>query len=444
MSAKRVSSNFLITLGAMVSIAIAGAYSDLQFNSNDFMFDDEVSLTEDFEGDRYNREVASAERELPAAQYIAMNLDNKNKINGHWEITRIYYNTNESALFDKSRDSYKIEVTLEMIGTSYVRLDGDTGLEFDISLMHESGQRLALFRTIEDGHYEIIEAKKVNKKESSHLALKVEENIGREKVSSDKIISSKRGVILEDAELELERALDPNNNKEIIMGDEVNGSMSISGGDVSNFEVTLHSGTDKEFTISEPFIKINNGGQFNFEYEGDAGVVEISGIITNNGKDGYRMRFVSSGILAGAMLNFVTDDEFLRLSELQENIEFEKLNTQADSMDTLEDEADLDQDSSSPRENKYEKRGSPFRKKKRQEERIEDRWDDLSEEEYEEEEEGEYEENEEEEGEHEENEDEPATEEEMSMQVKKSGFHFAKGKPVRLKLPSRSIASEVR
>ena len=46
-----------------------------------------------------------------------------------------------------------------------------------------------------------------------------------------------------------------------------------------------------------------DGGSF----RADVGDEEVSGVVFNNGKDGYRLSFVT-GPLAGAMLNFVTKE----------------------------------------------------------------------------------------------------------------------------------------
>jgi hypothetical protein len=56
-----------------------------------------------------------------------------------------------------------------------------------------------------------------------------------------------------------------------------------------------------------------DGGYFKAEVNGE----EVTGIIFNNGKDGYRMSFVT-GPLAGAMLNFVTKEQFDRIQEAEE------------------------------------------------------------------------------------------------------------------------------
>lgn len=320
MSAGKASSKFIMTLGLLVSVVVAGTYSDLRFNSNEFMFEEE-SIVELLDEDNSLRNVASAERELPSAQYIAYNSENRSRLDGKWLITSIH-NTNNTVIYSKDREedkNMKIEVTLEMIGTSLIRIDKDKGLDFDISFMHESGKRLALFRTMDNG-YEVVELRKVDKKKKARKAQRVELAERKEEKKPTQLVKRKTGVNLDkDVDLVLERALDPKRNKDVLMGDKISGTLSVLGGNIENMEVTIHQGTDKEVSISIPFVKINDGGQFNFEAEGGM----VSGLITNNGKEGYRIRF-ATGAFAGAMLNFVTDGEYQKLMELQEELAFEK------------------------------------------------------------------------------------------------------------------------
>ena len=54
-----------------------------------------------------------------------------------------------------------------------------------------------------------------------------------------------------------------------------------------------------------------DGGTFKAEVSGE----EVSGVVFNNGKDGYRISFVT-GPIAGAMLNFVTKAQMEKAQEL--------------------------------------------------------------------------------------------------------------------------------
>jgi hypothetical protein len=399
MNAGKTSTKFLLTLGAMISVVVAGTFSDLRFNSNDFMFNNEITTEVHYE-ETSNRIVASAESELASAQYIAFNVQNKLSIDGDWRITKIY-NTDESVVYDQNRRKDKglvIEVTLEMIATSLVRIDGDKGLDFDISLLHESGTRIALFRSMGKG-YEIIEAKKYTRRakvQNNELA-NDRKKAKKKKVSPKKVVKSKGGVNLDrDVDLILERALDPKKNKDVLMGENISGSVSLLGGNIENLEITIHRGTDKEVSQSVPFIQVNTGGQFSFEAE-DGQIV--SGILTNNGKDGYRVRF-ATGVFAGAMLNFVTQEEFDKLEELHEKIEYDKMVKQEEI--DAEREANATQAEVEVKEDMSQERAKYDNYEKEQEENIK----------------------------------EIESEEEMVLKVKNSGFNFARGRSLSNRKPA--------
>jgi hypothetical protein len=398
----------MFLLGSVV--VVGGTLRDYHFNSNEFMLDNEIKVSRRLDDQPSKRIVASAERELPAAQYLPFNDLNKAQVDGKWEIIKIH-NTSKEVLFDTTRSEdkdVKLIVELQMIGTSLVRIDGDTGLEFDISLLHESGQTIALFRSI-DGTYEIIEAKKYIVKQvastpvSSSVQRLMEESgfeDNRAQLAPQQMISQKQGVqIGQDFDLVLERALDPNSSKEVQRGDSVlSGSVSLLGGNIENLSATLFRGTDKEKSLEIGFAQVNDGGQFNFDENGEV----VSGILTNNGRDGFRIR-IATGSFAGAMLNFVTAEEFDKIKELEEKAAFDKLAQQEEYVEPIEEYAAevATEDESVGREKYLEYEQEQFEKEEAEEEQevIE-------------------------------------TEEEMAQKAQKSGFNFMSGKP------SRSIASK--
>jgi hypothetical protein len=75
---------------------------------------------------------------------------------------------------------------------------------------------------------------------------------------------------------------------------------------------------------------------------------EVSGVVFNNGKDGYRLSFVT-GPLAGAMLNFLTAGELERVQDEEANkenndsyFEAEEQKIQASAQqEVLEERADI-------------------------------------------------------------------------------------------------------
>ncbi|TNF30628.1 MAG: hypothetical protein EP319_04540 [Deltaproteobacteria bacterium] len=410
------STKFMMTVLLLGSVVVVGGtLRDYHFNSNEFMLDNEIKVSRRLDDQPFKRIVASAERELPAAQYLPLNDSNKLRVDGKWEIIKIH-NTTKEVLFDITRvedKQMKIIVELQMIGTSLVRIDGDKGLEFDISLLHESGKTIALFRSI-DGTYEVIEARRFVEKKTvlaqsdKSAEKKLMEESGfednRAQLAPQQMISQKQGVqIDQDFELVLERALDPNASKEVLRGsDALTGSASLSGGNIENLKVVLFRGTDKEKSLEIGFAQVNDGGQFNFE---DGGEV-VSGILTNNGREGFRIR-IATGSFAGAMLNFVTEAEFEKIRELEEKAAFDKLAQQEEYVEPIEELAtEVSQEDESVGREKY----------------------DAYEQEQLEKQEAEAEEKE-----------VIETEEEMAHKAQTSGFNFMSGKP---QSPARSIASE--
>jgi len=399
----------MVLLGSVV--VVGGTLRDYHFNSSEFMFDNEIKVTRRLDDQPSKRIVASAERELPAAQYLPFNDSNKYKVDGKWEIIKIH-NTSKEILFDISRDEdkdMKLIVELQMIGTSFVRVDGDKGLEFDISLLHESGQTIALFRSI-DGTYEIIEARKhvvktVAKVEAPKTAeQQLMEESGfednRAQLAPQQMISQKQGIqIAQDFDLILERALDPNSSKEVQRGEaSLSGSVSLLGGNIENLSVVLFRGTEKEKSLEIGFAQVNDGGQFNFEENGET----VSGILTNNGREGFRIR-IATGSFAGAMLNFVTDAEFDKIRELEEKAAFDKLAQQEEYVEPIEEYAAevATEDESVGREKYLE-----FEQEQLEKEEAEEEQEVIE------------------------------TEEEMAHKAQTSGFNFMSGR-------SRSIASKL-
>jgi hypothetical protein len=76
-------------------------------------------------------------------------------------------------------------------------------------------------------------------------------------------------------------------------------------------DITNENGESQSIEIDT--ADLMDGGTFKAEVNGE----EVTGIIFNNGKDGYRMSFVT-GPLAGAMLNFVTKAQFDKIQESEE------------------------------------------------------------------------------------------------------------------------------
>lgn len=273
----------IISILSLGSIVLAGTIKD--FNSRSVS---KVETTiEDFAPER---NVASDEAlQRVARMYVPMNAENLAKINAKWEIMRII-GSDEVVTYDKlsnPEDKRKsLKVDMRLVGTSLVQLDADKDLVYNISLLSEFGT-IALFKKMGNG-FEIIEAKLVLTKKAKEEAIEVEG----------------------DKELVLERALNQAKSTKILTGDDASGEMTLSKGSISGLTVDLKNTNGETQSINIGQADLMDGGSFKAEVDGE----EVSGVVFNNGKDGYRLSFVT-GPLAGAMLNFVTKEQLDQIEE---------------------------------------------------------------------------------------------------------------------------------
>ena len=271
----------IISILSLGSIVLAGTIKDI--NSRTVtkvqVIEEEVAPVE--------RNVAS-ELQKVARMYVPMNALNLAKINAKWEIVRII-GADSVATFDKinnPEDAKKsLKVKMELVGTSLVKLDGDKDLVYNISLLSDFGT-IALFKKMGNG-FEIIEAKLVlNKKAEETLAV------------SDEV------------ELVLERALNQAKSNKLLTGSDVSGEMTLSKDSINGLTVELRNSNGETQNIDISTADLMDGGSFKADVDGE----EVSGVVFNNGKDGYRLSFVT-GPLAGAMLNFVTREQLAQIEE---------------------------------------------------------------------------------------------------------------------------------
>lgn len=226
------------------------------------------------------RSVASEDKEVKVA---VMTIDMKDaaKVNGKWEITRIV-GSDEVVSFDKinnPEDAKKsIIVPLNLINSSKVMLNNDKGLVYNISLFSDFGT-IAIFKKMGNG-YEIIEAKKV------------------------KEVEVKEELVQGEIELFLERALNQSKSTKILTGSDAIGEMLLTKDSIESLRITLSNTNGEVQNIDIATVKLMDGGSFKAEVDGEA----VSGVVFANGQDGYRLSFVT-GPLAGAMLNFVTNEQ---------------------------------------------------------------------------------------------------------------------------------------
>jgi hypothetical protein len=308
------------------------AVQDSNFNSNSFMNKNKVESVQRLDDQSVVRYVASTSAARPAVQYLPKNVINSSLIDGEWEVRRIQ-NENNEVVFEASSSEEYVPMEFSLIGTSLVRVGDEEPMDFRVSYLDESGRTIAVFRQYGKG-YEILEAVRVVKKEVvENTIASVEQEVEEEEINST-------GVVIEDVQdLVLERALHPTKDPNILIGEVVSGSVVIDSTMIEELNVVVGVGKNYEQSLS--FLagaEIKAGGQFSAETNDG----EVTGIITNNGKDGYRIRF-ATGPLQGAMLNFVTEEKFEQMAEQEEEARLAREEAQeltADQIEVVEDQYD--------------------------------------------------------------------------------------------------------
>lgn len=273
----------IIAIMSVSSIVLAGTIKDLHSHS---VKTTEVEAVEQ-EILPVERSVASEAVSKVAQMYLPKNAENEQKINTVWEITRII-GADEKVTFDKlanPADAKKsIKVNFELVGTSLVKVNDDAKLVYNVSLLSDFGT-IALFKRIGNG-FEILEAKRVAQPVNNNL------------------------VVAEEVELVLERALNQAKSNKVMTGNDVSGQVSLSAKSLSGLEVELRNENGESQNIQIDHADLMDGGSFKADVNGE----EVSGVVFNNGKDGYRISFVT-GPIAGAMLNFTTKEQAEKIQE---------------------------------------------------------------------------------------------------------------------------------
>ena len=264
---------------SLASVVIAGTIKDISsrsINIEPFEFAESVSV---------ERSLASKEIvNKPRIAVMKVKMNEAFKIDGEWEITRII-GSDKNVTYDKLNnqdDANKtIKVPLKLIKTSKVMVNNDPDLVYKVSLLSKFGT-IAIYKTINGGQ-EILEAKRVKK------AKKAKKNVA--------------ALVNGEVELVLERALNQAKSSKILTGSEIFGEMTLTKKSIEGLNVSLTNTNGEVQNIEISSAQLMDGGSF----KADVGDEEASGVIFNNGKNGYRLSFVT-GPLAGAMLNFVTKD----------------------------------------------------------------------------------------------------------------------------------------
>jgi hypothetical protein len=277
----------IIAILSVSSIVIAGTIRDMKTHSKKLtvaQVEADSMLAE--------RSVASLEVSKVAQMNLPMNAENIKKINSNWEIARIV-DADKTVAFDKFQnpeDAKKsIKIKMELVGNGIVRLNNDNQQVYRVSILSDFGT-IAIFKKIGNG-FEILEAKKIQEVAQAPKAL----------------------VVSEEVDLVLERALNQTKSNKVLVGDKVSGRLTLANKVLNSLSIELTNDNGEKQSIEIDSADLMDGGTFKTEVNGE----EVSGVIFNNGKDGYRMSFVT-GPLAGAMLNFVTKEQFDKIQEQEE------------------------------------------------------------------------------------------------------------------------------
>ncbi|MBC7540559.1 MAG: hypothetical protein H7281_17170 [Bacteriovorax sp.] len=286
----------IICFLSLSSIVLAGTIKD--FHSRAVKLENSDAIEKEIIP--IERSVASEAVSRVAQMYLLPNAENLKKINTVWEITRII-SSDEKVAYDRfanPEDAKKsIKVPMQLIGNGVVRVNKDNEQIYRVSLLSDFGT-IALFKKLGKG-YEILEARKVvTPKTNTSL------------------------IVGEDVELVLERALNQAKSNKVLEGHDVSGQVSLSAKTINGLSVELRNPNGETQNIEIDTADLMDGGTFKAEVNGE----EVSGVVFNNGKDGYRISFVT-GPIAGSMLNFVTKEQMEKVQETQSD-------AQADNQDS--------------------------------------------------------------------------------------------------------------
>jgi hypothetical protein len=273
----------IIAILSVSSIVLAGTIKDIHSRAAKL----DNSKASESEIIPVERNVASLAGSRVAQMYLPAIASNIAQINTTWEITRIVGN-DEVVAFDKlanSEDAKRtIKVQMELIGNGIVRINKDNEQVYRVSLLSDFGT-IALYKKLGNG-FEILEAKKVVANVNTSL------------------------VVADEVELVLERALNQAKSNKVLEGQDVSGSVSLNANTLTGLSVELRNSNGETQNIEIDTADLLDGGTFKAEVNGE----EVSGVVLNNGKDGYRISFVT-GPIAGAMLNFVTKEQMEKIQD---------------------------------------------------------------------------------------------------------------------------------
>ncbi len=267
------------------SFIAVGTVSDIKSKSVQDTEEEIAMFSEEIE-----RNLASVVQTQGAKSlYLELNEINKRRINGQWEIVR--HVKNNEVVFDSSKGDSAIKASMELIDVSTVKVGNDMEQIFQVSILE--GKKIALFKRF-GSNYEILEARKIE--------------VVQELESSDV-----------ELDLTLDKVVLQENPGKVLSNGDVQGSVTVKNKEIHNLTVSIQTASGIEKNISINFAEVGDAGAFTVDVDGE----DVSGIFFNNGNDGYRMSFVN-GPLAGAQLNFMTEEKISQRKEEEQEKSYEQ------------------------------------------------------------------------------------------------------------------------
>lgn len=281
---------FLVGFLSIGTVVVASTMRDVKSPLGKEVLSQNNTSDEQIESERG---LASVEGVKVAQMYLPVVEQNIKKINGEWDVTKLTGSNHVSAFnkFQNIEDTKKsLKIKLELVGNGIVRVDGDNQLIYRVSILTDFGT-IAIYKKVGDS-FEIIEAKR-------NLS-----GIENQLKTAD-----------EEMDFVLERAFNQTKGNKVLTGQSISGHLSIKANLITGLSVSLHNddGIDQNLEIDSS--EIMDGGAFKYELNGE----EISGVVFNNGQEGYRVSFVT-GPLSGVMLNFVTNNQLEKIQETEQEI----------------------------------------------------------------------------------------------------------------------------
>jgi len=287
-----ISKKLPLAIIGLVTIVMAGTIKDIHKHANIAV----DSTTDAVDLIPVDRSVASEEEVKTAQLDLPVSSENMKKINNTWEITRVV-GPDQKVLYDKLANAEDannmITIPLELIDSGIVKVNNDKKQIYRVSLLSDFGT-IAIFKKLGNG-YKIIEAKRVVINEFTNLD------------------------IAENIELVLDRALNPSKSNNVLTNDEVSGQVTLNSKELSNLSIELKNVNGESQIVDIDTADLMEDGAFKAVIGGE----EISGVVFNNGKSGYRLTFIT-GPLAGAILDFATKESIEKSNDSESVLEDEQ------------------------------------------------------------------------------------------------------------------------